>query len=234
MIVLRPTRIFNTLASLWKPANLLLLFLALARSNCQDVLIRNCQPNATTSRCGRSSNGPNRVVVKCSGCGSRPRAGIYTHTSSECGPWRERTKDFGMLNRAVIPLERERERFWHTKSSGDPTFPMSRGTKLNYRICTLYFLSYTFGWWWESRTPRHSRSKNQVTSRAWHHAVRLMMVSLLTICQFARADSSLGANLARAFYIISKGRSTNDRGEPAVSYKWTGWSSRLQENYRSL
>ena len=131
-------------------------------------------------------------------------------------------------------LKRKNERFWHAKSSGDPTFPMSRGTKLNYRICTLYFLSYTFGWWWESRTPRHSRSKNQVTSRAWHHAVRLMMVSLLTICQFARADSSLGANLARAFYIISKGRSTNDRGEPAVSYKWTGWSSRLQENYRSL
>ena len=33
----------------------------------------------------------------------------------------------------------------------------------------------------------------------------------------------------------------NDRGEPAVSYKWTGWvweitgwSSRLQENYRSF
>ena len=27
---------------------------------------------------------------------------------------------------------------------------------------------------------------------------------------------------------------SNDRGEPAVSYKWTGWSSRLQENYRSF
>jgi hypothetical protein len=34
---------------------------------------------------------------------------------------------------------------------------------------------------------------------------------------------------------------TNDRGEPAVSYRWTGWvweisswCSRLQENYRSL
>ena len=25
---------------------------------------------------------------------------------------------------------------------------------------------------------------------------------------------------------------TYDRGEPAVSYKWTGWNSRPQENYR--
>jgi hypothetical protein len=26
----------------------------------------------------------------------------------------------------------------------------------------------------------------------------------------------------------------NDRGEPTISYKWTGWSSRVQENYRSF
>ena len=26
----------------------------------------------------------------------------------------------------------------------------------------------------------------------------------------------------------------NDRGELAVSYRWTGWSSRLHENYRSF
>ena len=27
---------------------------------------------------------------------------------------------------------------------------------------------------------------------------------------------------------------SNERGEPAVSYSWTGWSSRLQENYWSF
>ena len=27
---------------------------------------------------------------------------------------------------------------------------------------------------------------------------------------------------------------TYDPGEPAVSYRWTGWSSRLQENHRSF
>ena len=40
---------------------------------------------------------------------------------------------------------------------------------------------------------------------------------------------------------VLKEHTSNDRGEPAVSYKWTGWvwgitgwSWRLQENYRSL
>lgn len=76
-------------------------------------VIRDCQPNSTSSRCGGSSDGPNRVPwrerVRSARDEARTGICVYMPHRNVCPwRWRERERDgergIGILNRAVTPL----------------------------------------------------------------------------------------------------------------------------------